>query len=90
VTRCLLLLIVVVIVGGSVAAQVRKFEAGRYATADGALLLNDAGNYVEPYFATKALLVAQSSGLDTKEAALAWIQWLCRGSSPTGASNATA
>jgi hypothetical protein len=84
VTRCLLLLIVVIIVGGSVAAQVRKFEAGRYATADGALLLNDTGNYVEPYFATKALLVAQSSGLDTKEAALAWIRWLLPRQLPDG------
>lgn len=75
-TRFLLLLIVVMVVGGSVAAQARKFETGRYAAAGGALLLNDSRNYIEPYFATKALLVAEAAGLDAKPAALSWIAWL--------------
>lgn len=83
-TRFLLLLIVVLIVGGSLAAQVRKFEAGRYATSGGALLLNDSGSFVEPYFATKALLVAQSAGLDARAAALAWINWLLPRQRPDG------
>ena len=75
-TRCLLLLVVVLVFGTGVVAQAQKFEAGRYASADGALLLNESGNYVEPYFATKALLVAESSGLDDKSTALSWINWL--------------
>ncbi len=37
--------------------------------------MNPGGNYVEPYFATKALIVAQDGGLDIHEAALAWIGW---------------
>jgi hypothetical protein len=84
VTRCLLLLIVVLIVGGSVAAQARKFETGRYETAGGALLLNESGNYVEPYFATKALLLAQAAGLYAKPAALNWIKWLLPRQRPDG------
>jgi len=42
---------------------------------DGAITLNFGGNYVEPYFATKALIVAQDGGLDVHEAAQAWIGW---------------
>lgn len=83
-TRALLLLIIVLIVGGSVAAQVRKFEAGRYAIGGGALVLNDDENYVEPYFATKALLVAESTGLDAKPSALEWINWLLPRQRPDG------
>ena len=42
---------------------------------DGAITLNFGGNYVEPYFATKALIVAQDGGLDVHETAQAWIGW---------------
>lgn len=42
---------------------------------DGAMTLNAGGDYVEPYFATKALIVAQDGGLDVHQQALAWIQW---------------
>ena len=83
-TRFLLLLIVVVIVGGRAAAQARKFEAGRFAGNNGALLLNDSRNYIDPYFATKALLVAQGAGLDVKDAAAAWINWLLPRQRPDG------
>lgn len=83
-TRCLLLLIVVLIAGGTAAAQVRKFEAGRYVLAGGGLLLDDSRNFVEPYFATKALLVAESAGLDARPAALAWIGWLLPRQRPDG------
>ena len=83
-TRILVVLIVVLITGGSLAAQARKFDAGRYAKPDGALVLNDSGKDVEPYFATKALLVAQSAGLDTKDTALNWIKWLLPRQHPDG------
>ena len=33
------------------------------------------GSFVEPYFATKALIVAQDEGLDVSRAAQAWISW---------------
>jgi hypothetical protein len=52
-----------------------QFVPGNYGSADGALLLQTNGNYVEPYFATKALITAQDAGLDIRQAGLAWIRW---------------
>src|SRR5947209_17847275 len=46
-----------------------------YHSADGALLLTTNGNYVEPYFAVKALLTAQDAGLHIRDAGLAWSVW---------------
>jgi len=51
---------------------------------DGAMTLNPGGNYVEPYFATKALIVAQDGGLDVREAAAAWIRWVLPRQQPDG------
>lgn len=51
------------------------FDPLTFQRAGGALTLNPGGNYVEPYFATKALIVAQDGGLDVHDVALAWIQW---------------
>jgi hypothetical protein len=51
------------------------FAPTTYQGPDGAVEMNPGGNYVEPYFATKALIVAQDGGLDVHEAAMAWIQW---------------
>jgi hypothetical protein len=76
VTRLLLFLVVVLILGGTLAAQTKKFDPSCCAVAGGALVLNGSAADVEPYFATKALLVAQSGGLDVKATALAWINWL--------------
>src|SRR5437764_7812580 len=52
-----------------------QFVPTHYRSADGALLLQTNGNYVEPYFAVKALITAQDAGLDIREAGLAWIGW---------------
>jgi hypothetical protein len=57
-------------------AQHTEFDAGKYQAADGALLLNVGGNEVDPYFANKALVVADDAGLNIHDAALKWIQWL--------------
>jgi hypothetical protein len=51
---------------------------------DGAMTLNPGGNYVEPYFATKALIVAQDGGLDVRDAAAAWIRWVLPRQQPDG------
>lgn len=61
----------------SFAADVRgnQFTPAHYQASDGALVLQTDGDYVEPYFATKALLVAQDTGLDVRDAGLAWIRW---------------
>jgi hypothetical protein len=51
---------------------------------DGAITLNSGGNYVEPYFATKALIVAQDGGLDVQGAAHSWIGWALPRQRPDG------
>ena len=51
------------------------FDPATLQSPDGAITLNSGGDYVEPYFATKALIVAQDGGLDVHEAAQAWIRW---------------
>src|SRR5438067_3851456 len=53
----------------------RVFSPGNYQSPDGALLLQMDDSYVEPYFAAKALIVAQDAGLDIQRAALAWVHW---------------
>lgn len=57
-------------------ARAVEFTSGPYQTREGALLLNAGGDYVEPYFATKALLVANDAGLDVHRAGEAWIGWM--------------
>jgi hypothetical protein len=53
-----------------------EFTLGTFQTADGAIVLNPGGDYVEPYFATKALIVAQDGGMDIRRPAQSWIAWL--------------
>lgn len=53
----------------------QAFHPQTFQAPDGAMVLNPGGNYIEPYFATKALIVAQDGGLDIREAASAWINW---------------
>jgi hypothetical protein len=60
----------------TVPALSEPFLPGPYQSADGALLMAPNGDYVEPYFATKALIAAQDAGLDVHDAAMAWIAWL--------------
>jgi len=60
----------------SAPARAAEFVPGPYATADGALVLLTGGDYAEPYFATKALLVAQDTGLDVRQPALAWVKFV--------------
>ncbi len=60
---------------GPVPAGAAAFDPQTFQSPDGALVLNPGGNYVEPYFATKALIVAEDGGLDIHEAAEAWIGW---------------
>jgi hypothetical protein len=60
------------------------FEPATLQGPDGAIVLNPGGNYVEPYFATKALIVAQDGGLDIHSAASAWINWALARQRPDG------
>jgi hypothetical protein len=63
---------------GSKAATAAAFDPQTLQTPDGAIVLNPGGNYVEPYFATKALIVAEDGGLDVHQTAEAWIGWALR------------
>jgi hypothetical protein len=57
------------------AAPAAAFDPGPFQTGEGAIELNPGDNYVEPYFATKALIVGQDAGLDIHQPAFAWIAW---------------
>ncbi|MBV9074116.1 MAG: hypothetical protein JOZ10_10820 [Acidobacteria bacterium] len=53
-----------------------RFDLAGYQHADGAISLGYYSDYVEPYFATKALIVASDAGLDVHDVAERWIAWL--------------
>ena len=57
------------------ASAAPRLEPGPYLEADGAMPLHLGGPVVDPYFATKALVVANGAGLDVREAARGWIGW---------------
>lgn len=46
-----------------------------YQRQDGAITLHLNGDRIDPYFASKALLVAHTIGLDVQRSAIAWIEW---------------
>ncbi len=60
------------------------FYPATFQGPDGAITLTQGGDYVEPYFATKALIVAQDGGLDVHEAAQSWINWALPRQRPDG------
>ncbi len=60
------------------------FYPDTFQDPDGAITLTQGGNYVEPYFATKTLIVAQDGGLDIRESAQAWIDWSLPRQRPDG------
>lgn len=60
------------------------FYPATFQGPDGAITLTQGGDYVEPYFATKALIVAQDGGLDIHEAAQSWINWALPRQRPDG------
>ena len=70
----LLLLFGSLAVSASISAS--RFDPNGYQFSDGAISLHHRGDYIEPYFATKALILAQEAGLDVRGPAERWIQWL--------------
>ena len=74
---CLLVLAVV-------PALAYELSTEHYQRASGAIVLETDGNFVDPYFALKALLTAQDEGLDIRRPALAWIEWLLPRQLPDG------
>ncbi|MGA9528975.1 MAG: hypothetical protein WBS24_12750 [Terriglobales bacterium] len=71
----LLIALLTLLVCGAIPAGASAFDPATFQTPDGAIVLNPGGNYVEPYFATKALIVASDGGLDIRESGGAWIGW---------------
>lgn len=59
--------------GGPV--QSTELQLVGYQRQDGAILLHRDGGRVDPYFSSKALLVAGAEGLDIRQTARAWIDW---------------
>src|SRR5258708_7032225 len=79
-----LLLLLCASSGYTAQSSAGQFVPAHYRSSDGALLLQTNGNYVEPYFATKALITAQDAGLDIRQAGLAWIRWALQRQSKDG------
>jgi hypothetical protein len=59
-----------------VAASAQNLDLSKFQGTDGAIALSTSADHVEPYFATKALIVAYDMGLDISEPARKWIAWL--------------
>lgn len=57
-------------------AQGASFDLTGYQREDGAITTHYQGNFVDPYFALKALLSAQELGLDIAVPARRWINWM--------------
>jgi hypothetical protein len=55
-----------------------------YQHSDGSITVRAGGSFLDPYFPSKALLVAQEAGLDVRAPALAWIEWLRPRQRPDG------
>ncbi len=75
---------VCVLLVAAVQADSRQLATPHYQRAGGAIVLQTDGDFVDPYFALKALLIAQDGGLDIRGAAFAWIQWLLPRQLPDG------
>lgn len=76
--------LVALLCGATQSAGATAFDPSTFQSPDGAITLTQGGNYVEPYFATKALIVAQDGGLDIHNAAEAWINWVLPRQRPDG------
>lgn len=55
-----------------------------YQTPDGAITVNEHSDFVDPYFANRALTLADESGMDVHAAAEHWIPWLTAHQLPDG------
>jgi hypothetical protein len=67
---------------GSGAAS--KLTLSGYQLEDGAITLQRDGSFVDPYFSTKALLIASQQGMDVTEVTQKWVNWLLNRQLPDG------
>lgn len=68
----------------SYAKTIPVFDLLGYQKQNGAITLGYRGDFVDPYFAMRALITAREEGLDTRKAAIAWIKWLIKRQRPDG------
>jgi hypothetical protein len=62
--------------GPATALASATLQLAGYQDAQGAITVAHQGDFVDPYFATRALITARQSGLDISASAQAWIAWL--------------
>jgi hypothetical protein len=69
---------------GAAHAFTASFVAGAYQDSDGAISVNAYGDFVDPYFANRALTLADESGLDIHASVSRWIPWAIARQLPDG------
>src|SRR2546423_8472528 len=74
--RAVILVLLLSSVAVCASTSASRFDPNGYQFSDGAISLHHRGDYIEPYFATKALILAQEAGLDVRGPAERGIQWL--------------
>ena len=61
---------------GAAHASSQTLALDLYQTPDGAITVNEHGDFVDPYFANRALTLADENGMDVRVIAGRWIPWL--------------
>lgn len=69
-------LVAILMLSASPLAYSASFDLDGYQDKHGAITVHYQGDFVDPYFAIKSLLVAHNAGLDMQQAAYTWIRWL--------------
>ncbi|NBX02650.1 MAG: hypothetical protein EBR02_01020 [Alphaproteobacteria bacterium] len=67
--------VLMLISGTACPAIARELDLTGYQEPNGAITTYYQGNTIDPYFATKALLLAKDGGLIVTKPSLAWIKW---------------
>lgn len=65
-------------------ASLQNLALDLYQTPDGAVTVNEHSDFVDPYFANRALTLADESGMDVRSIAEHWIPWLMAHQLPDG------
>ncbi len=65
-------------------ASSRNLALDLYQTPEGAITVNEHGDFVDPYFANRALTLADESGVNVRAVAERWIPWLIAHQLPDG------
>ena len=86
----LLLALYLPLLVGTTHASLQNLVLDLYQTPDGAITVNEHSDFVDPYFANRALTLADESGMDVHVIAEHWIPWLMAHQLPDGRFSAIA